>query len=145
MARSRRGTAFLLANSIACAIACGSDEYECIRVVPPTGPVRVTVTADKCDINYGATITLTCTYSVFEDYLPSYVAHGNFKVPPTAFTVVYGDSSWADTVLVNEVRTHKVVIRPLVRGELVADAIVIAPIDSFNGVRGARSVYMRVK
>lgn len=107
--------------------------------------MRVTIAADKCDITYPGTMTLTCTYHVFEDYLPSHVTNGHFKIPPTVFTVVSGESSWVDTVLVNETRKHKVVIRPLVRGDLLADAIVIAPIDSFNAVRGAASVYFSVR
>jgi hypothetical protein len=111
----------------------------------PYGALKVTITADKCDITYPGTTTLTCTYYVSEDYLPSYVASGYFKVPPTAFTVVSGDSSWVDTVLVNETRKHKVVIRPIVRGDLLADAIVIAPLDSFGGIRGVDSVELYVK
>lgn len=132
---------------VACAIACGSDDDDgpCMSPGAPVGPVRVTIMADRCGITYGETMTFTCTYYVHEDHLPSYVTDGHFRIPRNAFTIVSGESSWVDTVLVNETRKHKVVVRPIVRGDLVADAVVIAPIDSFNAVRGSDSIELHVK
>ena len=145
MSRTWRIAAFLLAGLIACMIACGGDDgvtYE----RPRTGPVIVTITADKNSLLKGQTVTLTCTYYVANPRLPSYATNGYFKVPPTNFTVVSGESSWVDTVLVNETRTHKVAIRPIVRGNLLADAIVYADIDSFYGsYRGVDYIELHVK
>lgn len=144
MSRTRRIAAFLLADLIVCAIACGSGD-DVWHVNTSDGLIRVSIAADKHRVNLGGTITLTCTYHVADPYLPSYVTNGHFKVPPTVFTVVSGESSWVDTVLVNETRKHKVVIRPIVRGDLLADAIVYAEIDSFSGYRGGVSVYFSVR
>jgi len=94
------------------------------------------------------TATLSCTYKVVAKILPvgrdDYVAEGHFVYPN--FSFVSGDSSWEDTLRVNETRSHQVVVRALARGDWLVDASVKSVIEeNIMAISGSGSVELHVR
>ena len=113
-----------------------------------TSPIQVDIVADRSPA-YMQTATLSCTYKVISERLPAgrndFVAEGHFAFA-NSFAFVSGDSSWVDTLKVNEVSNHQVVVRAVMRGDWLVDALVSSVIqENVTTIGGGDSVELHVK
>lgn len=137
----------LIATTLAAVLMAACDDGS--PEVPADPGIAVKLTADRSP-SYMGTATLSCSYKVTSHLVPvgrdDYIAEGHFAFPSTHFAVVSGESSWVDTLRAQEVRNHKVVVKALVRGDWLVDALVRSVIeDSVTIIGGGDSIELHVR
>lgn len=146
----RRVYLALCRASVALLVGCGGDSANGLTDAHSTNNgIEVSLAVDRHP-NVMETVTLTCSYEVDYPYLPEgrddYVVKGHFVLPVTHFTVVSGDSSWVDTVMVNTRSEHYVVVQAIKPGDWLVDALATSVIEeSVSVISGGASVEVHVQ